>query len=524
MKSGHSFQDALKISIGVMHIWAEGKNPWSPHHTGHVTPATQAKAKDALAQWEKMKAEAHARESQRSVEILPSLTSRDGMGSFVGEGGTSGASNFLPAGPSKKQDKEIHDKETASPHRFHGDNLSSCDECGESITAAIHRSGGKKAAQPIAPVPDQIHYLRHRGPNHPPVSTGHIKGVPARQLKAAAAANLKNFGIAEPPLEAALHTHFAEQRQATVNRLLGKRGGRMLKREAERLKLGASYGDAKPAMFPQPNDDQVTTAQPNTTAPLAEPDFATEIADEQAQGEALPSLSPQEVFDSGHWADKLAGVLEAHLTTAATLAQGAVQHQLSTPVDLDDSASHEAVHKVLSGKAAQIADMVTRTTAKHLAGVLQQGVANGEDRDTVAARVNQVFDHAAAARVPLIARNAIVGTYNQAAYHYAANLPNGLVGSRVWMSHHDGDTRDAHKSMDGQERPLRMPYVVKESTLMFPGDTNAPQNTWQNCRCSTCFMPPGMAWKAMAQSAQEYVNALKAKPPTPVSPYVVPAS
>lgn len=610
MKSGHSFEEALKIAIGVMHIWAEGRNPWSPHHTGHVTAATQAKATAALAHWEAMKAAAHAGAAKREVETSVAQV-RDAMGGFIGESGSAGL--FLPAGPSKKQDAAIHEKETAKPHRFHGDNLSSCDQCGQPISAAVHQ-GAKGPGQPIPPVPRETHLLRHRGPDHSPVSTGHIKGNAARHKKAAYAANLKNFGIAEEPLESAMKDHFGEQRSATVNRLMGKRGGRMLKRAAQNqprrltpaeietlirggakvqeiatalnttqtalaialgfasvaalalalsagsvnagaisgaFGLGDGYGDVTPPHYPMPGDTEKTTVEPNTTSPNAEPSFANEVAEEYGEAAAeaeadatprdiitpeaaeaaahvepndLPSVDPHDIFDQSFWTTKLTGVLRPHLAHAASLAQGAVRTQVSLAHDADDGAGVIAVQTILARRAAEAAQVITGTTAKALAGALQQGVAHGEGRDAIAQRINAVFDTADMVRAKQIAQTQVVGAYNEAASTYAMNLPAGTVDHKVWLAHHDDRTRLHHRLADGQPKPLNAPYVVGASPMMFPGDTSAPIGEWINCRCNQAFLPPGMSYGPIASAAQAYVDALRAKPPAPVSPYQVKAS
>lgn len=759
MKSGHDFQSALAIAIGVMSHWAKGENPWSKHGVGHVTPATQAKATAALAEWEAKKAAAHAGADKREVQFIgeievrkqtpaqgnpgpnhgkgmahhggggksgkgsgskgsgpggkgdhakghpfygnqhsggtgknpkptmyagrqeittggpgPGTKSfpnsgnaagsggggssakagptqaqldtavqkaqtdftnatlaltvmkansakdvafaqqrpggaatvigltnatiasgeaavaaaaaalaaakkaagvrsapddtevRDGMG-FIGETGSSGAGLFLPSGPSPKQDAAINKEQTKDQHRFRGRDLSSCDECGQPITAAIHGKtklkatppDGDRPGQPIPPVPRQTHFLRHSGPNHPPVSTGHVKGVPARHKKAAYAATQKNYAIAEAPLETAMKTHFSEQRRATVNRLMGKRGGRMLKRAAEDEKnrpkvppLPEGYASPQPGHYPLPGDEDVTTEEPNTTSPPSEPDFAQEIAEEQTQAdeiaavdaqpedvitpeaaeaagetgetveqEAAATVNPHEIFDKGFWSEKLAGMLQPHLNTAATLAQGEVKSQVGLPPGTNDSHSLGAVQGILRRRAVEAAESITNTTANDLAKALQEGVAQGEGRDAIAKRVNDVFDEADMSRAKQIAQTQTVGAYNEAATAYAQNLPAGLVGQKVWLAHHDGRTRPTHVLADYQARPLNAPYIVGNVPMMFPGDTTAPIGEWINCRCGQAFLPPGMTYGPVANAAQAYIDALRAKPPAPKSPYLV---
>lgn len=53
MREGHSIERATQIAIGSIKKWARGG--------GDVSPAVQAAAAEALAEWEAMKAAAHAR-------------------------------------------------------------------------------------------------------------------------------------------------------------------------------------------------------------------------------------------------------------------------------------------------------------------------------------------------------------------------------------------------------------------------------------------------------------------------------
>lgn len=53
MRNGVSEQDAIRLAVGVVRDWANGK--------GHVTEATRQRARKALAEWEALKAKSHER-------------------------------------------------------------------------------------------------------------------------------------------------------------------------------------------------------------------------------------------------------------------------------------------------------------------------------------------------------------------------------------------------------------------------------------------------------------------------------
>lgn len=64
---------------------------------------------------------------------------------------------------------------------------------------------------------------------------------------------------------------------------------------------------------------------------------------------------------------------------------------------------------------------------------------------------------------------------------------------RTWNATLDDRTRDTHRDLDGQQRPLNQPFDSSSGAkLMYPGDPSAPANETINCRCvlTTSFKPP----------------------------------
>jgi hypothetical protein len=538
---------------------------------------------------------------------------RDGMGgTFVGEAGTTGAANFLPAGPSLKQDQAIHDEQTKGPHRFQGADLDHCAACDKPVTDPVHRVSNKSQdarvstvqsnpsirsihpfqggdlmhctvcdqsitdpvhvglpGQPIPPVPREAHALRHAGHDHAPVVSGHVNGIPERHKAAAYKVNQKNYDQATDPLTDTMKSFFNEQRQATVNRLMGKRGGRMLKRAAQSME-NVPLPQPQTTPPPQPPPPITTAAlqagQVNLSVLISTLRITAELAAERlgyktvtglvsalAKGvitiailrhafprqvakagdaieappevkeaeatvpgepEVLPDVDPQDIFDQSFWDTKLESTLVPHLQNIATLAQTEVGRQVGLPVDTDDSSSLGAVQGVLKRKAAETAKYVNNTTAEDLTKALQSGVAAGEGRDAIAKRVNDVFDHADIARAKTIAQTATVSAYNEAQHIYAQNLPPETVGKKVWLAHHDSRTRVTHRAADLQEKPLNAHFIVGGSQMMYPGDTEAPLDETINCRCGVAYLPPKMDYGNVQQAAQDYMDGLKTPPPS----------
>ena len=111
-------------------------------------------------------------------------------------------------------------------HTFDGDDLTHCDVCGGAIQEPQHLKGGGQG--------EQVQEAAESAPGVPPVAIPDQEDIirSASSTSDAHEANLKNVAVCEGPLENDLVTHFEEQKRATINRLLGKRGGRMLKRAA----------------------------------------------------------------------------------------------------------------------------------------------------------------------------------------------------------------------------------------------------------------------------------------------------
>lgn len=63
--------------------------------------------------------------------------------------------------------------------------------------------------------------------------------------------------------------------------------------------------------------------------------------------------------------------------------------------------------------------------------------------------------------------------------------PGEKPWGKQWRPIIDDVTRDSHREMDGQIRPLNAPFITGAGNeIMFPGDTNAPIEEWINCRCN----------------------------------------
>ena len=301
---------------------------------------------------------------------------------------------------------------------------------------------------------------RHRGPTgHVHVPTGHIKGNLHRRRQADKASNSQTLADLEAPFTDDLKALFSKQQSATLSRLNGKRGRRMLRLAGLRVS-----GQPPPPSGQQP-------------PPLGQP----------------PPPSAAAIFDSNYWIQQLADVLAKHYQAAQQAAIRTVQDQVTrTPGAITPSATSSigTTADILRSRANKMAADVTQTTFNDIQDQLAQGVQAGENIGQLANRVRHVFADATANRALLIARTESHAAMNQAAQDYAQSLPPSVVARKEWLAHHDERTRPHHRLADGQIKPVDQPYVVGASLMMFPGDPTAPPGEVCNCRCGQAFLPP----------------------------------
>jgi SPP1 gp7 family putative phage head morphogenesis protein len=121
---------------------------------------------------------------------------------------------------------------------------------------------------------------------------------------------------------------------------------------------------------------------------------------------------------------------------------------------------------------------------------ISDGVNDGEGIREIAERIQRVLDVTGSERWPNRAQVIAVTEVNRAANAaaYAAGLQaeadEGVPMVKQWLNSHDRRVRPEHREADGQRVPLREPFRVGGSLLMFPGDPTGLPHDVINCRCS----------------------------------------
>ena len=121
----------------------------------------------------------------------------------------------------------------------------------------------------------------------------------------------------------------------------------------------------------------------------------------------------------------------------------------------------------------------TRFTAEITSGILL-----GESIGKIANRVQNLSDanRAGALRNARTAVNSAQNAGRQDAYNQAADM--GLPLWKRWIATKDFKTRHNHAMLDGERVPLKDPFEIDGSKIMFPCDPTGRADLVWNCRCT----------------------------------------
>ncbi len=130
----------------------------------------------------------------------------------------------------------------------------------------------------------------------------------------------------------------------------------------------------------------------------------------------------------------------------------------------------------------------------NIARQVMQGIVQGESVEQVAARLRTVAEmNIDSARTH--ARTAMTAAQNAGREEsYRRTESKGIRTEREWIATLDQYTRETHRALDGQYRPIDKPFEAlhkgRKYKIMYPGDPEAAPMMVYNCRCTTgAFLP-----------------------------------
>lgn len=120
---------------------------------------------------------------------------------------------------------------------------------------------------------------------------------------------------------------------------------------------------------------------------------------------------------------------------------------------------------------------INETTKDALRDELVEGLANGESVPKLRDRVSRVFADAKGRRAETIARTE---SHNSVSAGTFETYKAADVERKEWLATKDSRTRDSHRAIDGEVKPIDQPF---SNGLMYPG-APGPAKEVINCRCA----------------------------------------
>ncbi|MEA3464289.1 MAG: phage minor head protein, partial [Patescibacteria group bacterium] len=119
---------------------------------------------------------------------------------------------------------------------------------------------------------------------------------------------------------------------------------------------------------------------------------------------------------------------------------------------------------------------VNKTTFKELKKQFEESLANNEDRRKLIRRIKKTYGNINKTRAGTIARTEVQGITQKGTFE---GYKQAMMPIKIWVAVMDSSTRDSHAYLDGEERPIDMPF---SNGLMYPG-ADGPASEVINCRC-----------------------------------------
>jgi len=134
--------------------------------------------------------------------------------------------------------------------------------------------------------------------------------------------------------------------------------------------------------------------------------------------------------------------------------------------------------RTMDSRADLFSRSINDTTFKQLKTQFNQSIEAEETLKQLEKRIDATYEKITKGRALTIARTEIQ-VANQVGIHEA--YKQAQIPIKIWVAVMDSATRDSHAMLDGQERPMDVPF---DNGLMFPGDPSGSAGETINCRCT----------------------------------------
>jgi SPP1 gp7 family putative phage head morphogenesis protein len=129
-----------------------------------------------------------------------------------------------------------------------------------------------------------------------------------------------------------------------------------------------------------------------------------------------------------------------------------------------------AMETSLQKRADMFSESIINTQSERLQKEFNQSIENQEPREKLVERISNLYQEISEAKAEMIARTEVHSAMQDS--NFEAYKQGGL-NIKIWVAVGDERTREEHLSLDGEERPINMPF---SNGLMYPNEPN--------CRCS----------------------------------------
>lgn len=134
----------------------------------------------------------------------------------------------------------------------------------------------------------------------------------------------------------------------------------------------------------------------------------------------------------------------------------------------------------------------TYWTRKNIQSAMLQGILQGDDISTIAARLAIVSENHNLKQAIRAARTMTTCAENAGrleSYKRAESM--GIELSQMWMATLDSRTRHSHRLLDGEVRPVGHEF---SNGLKYPGDPEGDPSEYANCRCTLVARFPEISY------------------------------
>ena len=114
-----------------------------------------------------------------------------------------------------------------------------------------------------------------------------------------------------------------------------------------------------------------------------------------------------------------------------------------------------------------------------------KGIIEGESIEKISKRLATVIPNRNKAMLRTHARTMVTSAQNKGRLTRFEEAENkGIEIEKEWFATLDGRTRETHRLLDRQRKPLNEPFEVEGMEIMYPCDPTAHPSLVYNCRCT----------------------------------------